>query len=784
MAGFHQHPYQGDSFAAGLSLTQRRIEPVSDLKKNMSGSSLVEPGQGCRGLNVSLHSQRRSGKVSRSSLRVRAKEMIDAKNEMDGQMKHSGIIKACILAVLSSMAFASCNEDEFIEKGGSGKRYDYVCFGVFSDTEMPTKGSRHKSGKYDAGNFVLRSRNSRDTLCASVTVSDGIKFSQAMTEKRLAGAVGRKRLAKSVPVNAESFYDRFHVLAYRYHTESGAPTSSFFMDADASKSGEVWKTDTVYYWPGAQHSFRFFAWAPSNPAGLTTRPTNTGSTTLGYTVPDTATWQQDVVVAATGQIPGDRNASVPLQFKHICTAVRFVVGSQMQCAQIESIKLKDVKFRGSYDMAGGTWSLAAETKDFSQTVSMLVEGDEAEGDEITTSEGTFMMLPQVLTNSAAKLEVTFRDCNNARKVVEKALTGEWPMGKTVTYKLTVTPEYDLDFSQTPALYQDAHYVVCKLKVRAGNNVPGGWTLTSNDPTNVTFVKEGDFIADIKSLVDAGYWLDGYNGSGTTSGTAGETTVYVFLKENATTSDRNITLSLKPRTGPCSGREFSFIQYCPSWNGNLGTERIQDRDYPWGFNWDANMKVVYSMPSGLFAGLLHLFQLNWLGNHAYLQSSGTAWGGTWKITVDFSKVPPITTAVSESDGKTNTWEIYNFDGVNDAEVAMKQLESWGGVPDRELPANPSEFAARACAMKNKYTVDIQTDSDGTNYYKPVLNQEDMVWYLPAQNEALSMSGGLSGNYWTSTAITSPGTTSYKYTAGGTTSAQDRNSVLHVRAVRRR
>ena len=44
---------------------------------------------------------------------------------------------------------------------------------------------------------------------------------------------------------------------------------------------------------------------------------------------------------------------------------------------------------------------------------------------------------------------------------------------------------------------------------------GGWTLTSNDPTNVTFVEKDKFVSnDVQALVDAGYWFDGYNGIST------------------------------------------------------------------------------------------------------------------------------------------------------------------------------------------------------------------------------------------------------------------------------
>lgn len=48
----------------------------------------------------------------------------------------------------------------------------------------------------------------------------------------------------------------------------------------------------------------------------------------------------------------------------------------------------------------------------------------------------------------------------------------------------------------------------------------------------------------------------------------------------------------------------------------------------------------------------------------------------------------------------------------------------------------------------------------------------------------MNDNLSGDYWTSTAITDPGTTAYKYTAGGSTSSENRKSAIHVRAVRQK
>lgn len=669
----------------------------------------------------------------------------------------------------------SCNNEDFLENGNPEKACDNICFGISSDKSIQTRGYADSDNEgYTADRFVLRSDDSADTLCVRAIVSDGINMS---------GFEGEQALTRGTPVGKDNFYDKFHVLAY--WSKNGTSVDQFYMDEDAANNGSVWSTDQIYYWPGADHSFQFYAWAPTDADKLTT-PSTPQSKELSYTVPANAAEQKDIVVATTTEIRGDNNNAVPLTFKHICTAVRFAVGSQMQPGQIKSVALKGVKNAGTYNMANGAWTLGDATADFSQTLDKETTGNEGNGDEITSAEGTFMMLPQILP-AGATVEVVFVNANNEDRTLTASIGNtEWKMGTTVTYKLSITPEYELEFVSQPEM-QDAHYVIYPITIKSGDKLPaGGWTLTSNDAANVTFVEKDKFVNnDVQALVDAGYWLDGYNGTSTlTSTTTGEVQVYVFLKENATEADRNITLSLKPAAqGNYEAKEFSFTQYCPAWNNGIGVERIQDGDYPWGFSWDSNMKITYNLGRGLGPILASLY-IKIFVNYSYVTSN---WGGVltdFKVTIDFSKVGTLTTATDLNDGNKNTWELYSFNGLNDASALMAQIESWGGVPDKTLPANPSEFAARACAMKNKYSVQTETDITGNTVYIPVLDQANMVWYLPAQNEAANMNDNLSGDYWTSTAITDPGTTAYKYTVGGSTSPEDRDSAIHVRAVRQK
>ena len=674
----------------------------------------------------------------------------------------------------------SCNNEDFLESGNPEKACDNICFGISSDKNVQTRGYAGSDDEgYTADRFVLRSDDSADTLCVRAIVSEGINVS---------GFEGEQALTRATPVGKDNFYNKFHVLAY--WRKNGTPVDQFYMNTNASNvgasvgTGAIWSTEQIYYWPGADHSFQFYAWAPTDAGGLTT-PSSPQEKSLAYTVPEAAADQKDIVVATTDEIQGDNNAAVPLTFKHICTAVRFAVGSQMQPGQIKSVALKGVKNAGTYNMANGAWTLGDATADFSQTLDKETTGNEGNGDEITSAEGTFMMLPQILP-ADAMIKVVFTNASGVDRTLTASIGDtQWTMGTTVTYKLSITPEYELEFVSQPEV-QDAHYVIYPITIKSDDKLPaGGWTLTSNDPTNVTFVEKDKFVSnDVQALVDAGYWLDGYNGTSTlTSTTTGEVQVYVFLKENATEADRNITLSLKPAAqGNYEAKEFSFTQYCPAWNNGIGVERIQDGDYPWGFSWDSNMKITYNLGRGLGPILASLY-IKIFVNYSYVTSN---WGGLFtdfKVTIDFSKVGTLTTATDLNDGNKNTWELYSFNGLNDASALMAQIESWGGVPDKTLPANPGEFAARACAMKNKYRVETQTEK-GKTVYRPVLDQANMVWYLPAQNEAANMNDNLSGDYWTSTAITDPGTTAYKYTAGGSTSSENRNSAIHVRAVRQK
>ena len=681
---------------------------------------------------------------------------------------------AGMAAVLLSVTLFSCSSDVPYEHTDYSTT-DNICFGI-SDSGNGTRAAAANEA-ITTDRYVLRSSESSDTLCVRAVVSDGI------------GKAAAKHATRASMQT--TMYDQFNVVA-QLKKSDGNIAPRYYMNEVAAKQGDVWQpSSSIYYWPD-NGSLRFLAWAPLD-AELDESPVkpseDVNKTTIKYTVPADLSRQRDLVAAATGynaSPAGGVCAPVSLQFEHLCTAVVVKTGATMAPGTIKSVTITNVRNSGTYDMLRSAWTLDNATTSYTVSPNMATGSTTAEGTKLNDDDATFMLLPQIL-GAESKLEVMFHDNISGRdRLLTASLNGaEWPMGKTVTYRLSITPEYELEFTSEPQV-QDAHYVIYPITIKAENLGANGWKLVSNDTRNVTFV-ENFGNDDIKRLVDNGYWLKDYCGkSELTSTTRGDIKVYVFIKENITDADRDIKLTLTPVDYPDATPEtFTFKQYCPAWNNGIGVERMQEINYPWGFNWDSNMKITYSMPRGFWSGIIHiLFSI--FGQKQYIVQQGLAVAGSWKVTVDFSKVPKLKTATSTTDGLTNTWQIYNFEGISEAESIMSQLESWGGEPDKPLPTNPTEFAAAACAKKNPFGVKTQTEQ-GTTVYVPTLSQKDMVWYLPAQEEAPNMKDdlfNLSGNYWTSTAITAPGTTSYKYTAGGGVSPEERNSVIHVRAVRKK
>lgn len=727
-------------------------------------------------------------------------------------------LTASIAAVLLSASLFSCSSDDFFGKAETNT--DGISFGVSTENGASTRANNSADG-YTAARYTLRSDNSADTLCVRAVVTDGI------------GNDNAGRPATRAAMRA-TMYDKFNVVAaIKENDKIGA---QYFMNETAKKSGNNWVPAHTYYWPGSNRQLRFLAWAPID-ATFDAVPNTPNATTLQYTTPTEAKDQRDLVAAATDFMESPANdgtcTPVSLNFKHLCTAVIIKTGEQMTAGTIKSVSLKGVMYSGTYNMEDSTWTLTDSKANFTITPNKETTGATHNGTDLNAGESTFMLLPQKL-GADSKLEVEFDDkiSGNYRKLSASLDGAEWPMGKTVTYRLSITPEYELNIDNVSE-FVDAHYVIEPIKIRLSNLESNTkWTLTTKingevyNGTNVSVQLSNDVL----SVVKEGFWIDKYvnitrdnNGNitnkvvtdqsarGTTTVTGNgniETDAYVFIPENIGNNDRNITITLKvDGTSDADAVTKTIIQKCPSWNGsNVGYERFEENNggnYPFGFLWDRKVKYSYE---GFWA-----FLFKWSADSYKTSETQNYLTTTWEITSVFPTWKSLTTAtidytklnnslnvgMSNDNGLENTRKLYTFKGIgtiSEMETILDKVKILGYTWEKKEEnggdyQTVKNFAAKMAVMKNKFNVEKREETNNGEtliFYVPDIDEKDILWYLPASNEQMGITDTeypLSGTYWSSTAADN-NTNAYIYSSGSSIIENGRMATHKIRAVRKK
>lgn len=725
-------------------------------------------------------------------------------------------LTASIAAVLLSASLFSCSSDDFFGKAETNT--DGISFGVSTENGASTRANNSADG-YTAARYTLRADNSADTLCVRAVVTDGIGNDNA----------GRPATRAAMQT---SMYNDFKVVAAV--KENGNVGTQYYMDDVATKTGTNWVPSKVYYWPGSNRQLRFLAWAPTD-ASFQSVPNSPNATTLQYTTPAEAKNQRDIVAAATGFISNPSNDAtctpVGLQFKHLCTAVIIKTGKTMTAGTIKSVSLKGVKNSGTYDMVNSVWTLNGTTTDFTISPNQATTSTTPNGTNLNAGESTFMLLPQTL-GADSKLEVAFHDNISGKdRILSASLNGaEWPMGKTVTYRLSITPEYELNIDNVSE-FVDAHYVIEPIKIRLSNLDPNTkWTLSAKidgEVYNGTDVSV-QLSNDVLSVVKEGFWIDKYveikrndngeiisktltnqsaRGTATVTGTGNlETNAYVFIPENIGNSDRNITITLKVEgTSDADAATKTIIQKCPSWNGgNVGYERFEENNggnYPFGFSWDRKKTYIYDG----FLGLL----FKWIAQSYQTSETKKYVSIDWYISgffvskatviIDYGQLnESLDVGMSKDNGLANTRQLYTFKGIgsiSEMETALDNIHigkyTWQEKKEEGGDyLTVKNFAAKMAVMKNKFNVEKreQKDKDGNTviFYVPDIEEKDILWYLPASNEQMGITDTeypLLGTYWSSTAAQA-NKQAYVYSSESSSIETDRMATHKIRAARKK
>lgn len=679
-----------------------------------------------------------------------------------------------VLTVGVSSTLFSCQKD--MHEDIAGNESDIVSFCIDKSSWGDASDTRSGSGKgmREIDRAVLRTSESNDTLCLRAIESDGID------------------LGPSVSTRGSSIGDVSELSSFGCFAYTEQSGYKFYINNEEYSKGSDGKftSENIYYWPGVQQnlSLDFYCYAPYNCNGLTVPSvaSESGTRFLEYAVPTDVSKQQDLMLAdgaGLKALPGNHNQVLDLSFKHLLSAVRIETGSSMQAGTVKSVSFKNLYGSANIDMDNPTawqdYSLYESL--FTVEPNVTVTSGQA-GQVIVGGDNTLLMLPQAMKPvdglEPTILTIVFNDGTKDR-TLETELTGEWLMGKTYTYYLSITPEYTLEFNETEPI-ADAHYVIKPIHIKAGDLNGGSYTVVSSNP-DICKLR-----ANLVGPEEQGYWPKESTGGGDfvrsnslTLSTEGEVIVYAFLTENATESDRNVELQLQYNGSTVN--TLTLTQKCPVWtsDGTMGWENTEeDPEKPFGFDW--TRIVTYKID-----GLNNLWVLIVKAFGGYRDGNGIKWTSPsfskpyYSCTLDYSKVQNLSNVYSETDGLENT---KNFTTNNASNLASLEgsLENMGTVTSQDGDMNESnDFAALVCLKKNAATIQKQENA-GTVAYIPSISLEDIKWYLPASGQFTGMPADMNGKvYWSSTAIND---NANAYSWNGAAAPTPRMENLNVRAVR--
>lgn len=556
-------------------------------------------------------------------------------------------------ALLFATMFVSCIKAE-IEAPvvNTGKE---ISFGI---TKNNTSSPKTKAGSESESRvLVAHDPNDPDSFGLSMTVVDGIETPESLLPA-----------TKGVQITSLNSFD---VASYFFADAADDKGALFFQDVVSDGVN----TSNTYYWP----SFGAMDFIATYPAGLfgeagikSIADANGNLNSFTYTIPSDVSDQQDIMVARTEDIDCKNGGVVPLQFKHLLSAVKFKVG-KMVATRINTLTISGVKggtVTMTYDSANDKWDYLASSDNASYSpIYEVSEGTPnidtygmAEGNYITSNENKMVMfvMPQRIETATISINYTEQITGTTHDYTVDLPAHSWEAGKTLTYVININAETLQITIPTPP-DADAHYVRVDMDYDfSGLNkfasegitvsnvtakafwLDDGFNTASADKqsiylkTSLTELQADGYFTDEKWMIKYSVNSDGERtytygsdngpervddnllGYPQLTNLQGKGTMYLFLDENNGNTDRNgmveitatVTQDGEPRIVTLGNGYFK--QLCPSWNNNgIGVERFEDADvYPYGFSY--NRVVTYTNTTAETLESL-LESDNWLGN---------------------------------------------------------------------------------------------------------------------------------------------------------------------------
>ena len=400
-------------------------------------------------------------------------------------------------------------EDELSSPSSSGNG---LCFTATENVHREV-GTRSSSG----GDSLLSSsvtplEAEGRTLYLHTTVTDGIE----------GGRLGKDEpLTRATPVSDMSTYGSFSVFA-AFYQGAWSPVSqnlNFMYNVPVSLSGSVWSPQPDYYWPGSGYNVRFYAYAPIDAEFAPKQHAFANDFYIQYEVPTDVSKQKDLLIAKSAEYAGNHGSIVPLEFKHVFTAVRFVVGDDMKAGTVNKVRLRNITSGGVYYPETGYVGILVGqgiVKDFEQELNKVTDG--TPGTAITEPFQTFMLPPQGFTDDSSVIEIVFTDDEGEHTLSASLKDQMWNSGTTVTYKISTSSinwDYHLDVTG-PSEYSyaggtDVYKVTSYRRHHKGTEEAIPWTTEFSTDNGLSWsADKPDWLTDFTTSGPGGSASQSFN----------------------------------------------------------------------------------------------------------------------------------------------------------------------------------------------------------------------------------------------------------------------------------
>lgn len=439
------------------------------------------------------------------------------------------------LSGLAISSLTSCSDNEFnsADKNQDGTS---VRFQITTANEQTQQAKVNQSLVMTRAAYVEhlneQGLTAEDLATRKIDIPGNSKY--CIIESTVAGIdnelTNTNAVATRAKITTTATLGKFSTIAYRGTSATSISTTPWFYNAETNANGTLANTQL---WSWGEPYARFYAVYPqvtTTDHRLTLAPSsNTSTPYVNIEVEPTVQNQKDLMTACSGTAPIQYTTfgtapTVPLQFQHAMTAIRFKIGDRLSGThKITKIEIVGAKSKGKFTLpssvqattgasfnsawsgvsAPATFTLGGISVNTSGHVNETIVGKDDDN-------FTFFMIPQ----SAAGIKVKVYFDNQTSPAIVAPLAGTWKAGTTKTYALSQSAnnlKYTFEATPNPSeaantegattSYQITSYVDDDKQHR-----PVKWKVVSYDA-------DGDGTFSMSEKPD---WLTIPNESGTTT----------------------------------------------------------------------------------------------------------------------------------------------------------------------------------------------------------------------------------------------------------------------------